>query len=583
MDYEVNNRVSLWTTIKRFLLGVLLITVIVFILLWLFPTKSSLNPLFQDVFRRNIESMRDAGEKYFTNERMPKNIGDKIRITLGEMLDKNLLLQFTDKNGKFCSNTESYIEVTKKDNEYEMKVNLSCPTEEAFIIVPLGCTDRCEDCKDKCETCPTTPTTKPSTTPATNPSQPTPNKPNPTPNKPDPTPSKPDPTPSKPDPDKPKTYEYEFMKMVYTKELAGYDCPTGYKQDPNNKQLCYKNNVITVQEPAKVNKTTQTANVIKNTTYKYQYTKTTPKKYSAWSDWSADKVYTANDNIVWGEQELIHNAKNGYSKKTITTTAYDKTKPIYQVTNDNVVGTYKQYVCSGYTYFKDSVTSKVYQTGDWVYSTTKTFDYVPSDTNTTKYVYVGMDFDKCSSSCTLKPYYIYKVYTRTIKEETRTSSQLSAVCKVEEKTINVYGMKKTFVGYLANKTQEVQYTYYYHTKTRTVLEDAKTYEKWSSSANDTALTKDGYKYTGKKEVASTTTTCPTGYTLNSNKTKCEKVVTTYTCPTGKLNGKVCNIEKTEKLTKNATPKYKTVQGVEYKWAKTKTLSGWTPTGRVREA
>lgn len=555
MDYEVSNRVSLWTTIKRFLLGVLLITVIVFILLWLFPTKSSLNPLFQDVFRRNIESMRDAGEKYFTNERMPKNVGDKIRITLGEMLDKNLLLQFTDKNGKFCSNTESYIEVTKKDNEYEMKVNLSCPTEEAFIIVPLGCTNRCEDCTDKCEKCVET---KPSTNPTKTP--------------------KPTPTP-----DKPKTYEYEFMKIVSKKELSGYECPTGYKQDPNNKQVCYKNNVVTKEEPAKVNKETKTANVITNNTYKYQYTKTTTKKYSAWSDWSEDKVYTANDNIVWGEQELVHNAKNGYSKKTVTTTAYDKTKPIYQITNDNVVGTYKQYVCSGYNYFKDSVTSKVYQTGDWVYNTTKTFDYVPSDTNTTKYVYVGMDFDKCSSTCTLKPYYIYKVYTRTIKEETRTTSQLSAVCNVEEKTINVYGMKKTFVGYLANKTQEVQYTYYYHTKTRTVLEDAKTYEKWSSSANDKTLINDGYKYTGKKEVASTSTTCPEGYKLNSNKTKCEKVVTNYVCPTGKKDEKVCIIETTQKLTEKGTPKYKTIQGVEYKWAKTKTLSGWTPTGRVREA
>ena len=545
MDYEVNNRVSLWTIIKRFLLGILLIAVVIFILLWLFPTKSSLNPLLQDVFRRNIESMRDAGDKYFTNERMPKKVGDTVRITLGEMLEKKLLLPFTDKNGKYCSNTKSYIEVTKKDNEYEMKVYLSCPTEEAFIIVPLGCTDRCQDCKE--ETKEIKETNQPTTVINTK-----------------------------------KTWEYEFQKEISTKQLIGYDCPTGYKQDPNNKQMCYKDSTKIVETKAEENKKTYTEDVITNTTYKYLYSKTTGKKYSEWSDWSADKVYTENDNIIWGEQELVHNAKNGYSKKTITTTKYDKNKPIYQITNDNVIGTYKQYLCSSYTYFKDSETSKTYQTGSWNYKNTITLEYVPSDTNTTKYVYVGMDYDKCSDTCTLKPYYIYKVYTRTITEESRTSEQLSAVCNVEEKTINVYGMKKTFVGYLADQVKEVKYTYYYHTKTRTITEEGKTTEKWSNSPKDTSLIKDGYTYTGKKEVEKTTTTCPNGYELNKDKTKCEKVVITYSCSVGKRVGKSCFATVPVKLTKEATPQYKTVPGITYTWAKTKTLSGWTPTGRSRQ-
>lgn len=537
MDYEVNNRVSLWTIIKRFLLGILLIAVVIFILLWLFPTKSSLNPLLQDVFRRNIESMRDAGEKYFTNERMPENVGDKVRITLGEMLDKNLLLQFTDKNGKYCSNTKSYIEVTKKETEYEMKVNLSCTTEEAFIIVPLGCIDRCIDCKKE-ETKPTAPTEK--------------------------------------------VWMYEFQKPISRQEITGYECPTGYKQDPNNKQMCYKEGSKIVETKAQENKKVETKDVIKNETYKYLYTKTTGKKYSEWSNWSEDKVYTENDNIIWGEQELVNNAKNGYSKKTITTTKYDKSKPIYQITNENLVGTYKQYLCSGYTYFKDSTSSKVYQAGSWNYQKTVTLEYVPEDTNTTKYVYVGMDFDKCSDTCTLKPYYIYKVYTRTITEESRTSQQLSAVCNVEEKTINVYGMKKSFVGYLANQVKEVQYTYYYHTKTRTIVEEGKTSKEWSTSDNDKKLISDGYKYTGEKEVTKTTTTCPKDYELNSSKTKCEKVKITYSCPAGKRIGKSCFKEVATKLTKAATPKYKTVPGVTYTWAKTKTLSGWTATGRSKQ-
>mgnify|MGYP006993386844 CR=1 FL=1 len=42
--------------------------------------------------------MKDAAESYFTLERLPQKEGDKITLTLKQMLDKKLLLPLTDKN-----------------------------------------------------------------------------------------------------------------------------------------------------------------------------------------------------------------------------------------------------------------------------------------------------------------------------------------------------------------------------------------------------------------------------------------------------------------------------------------------------
>ena len=197
---------SLWSKIKRFLLLILVIVLFIFVMLMIFPTKKSLDPLYQDVFRNNINSMKDAADKYFTNERMPKNVGDKVKITLREMLDKKLLLPFVDKNGNQCDLDKSYVQITKKDTEYEMKVNLLCTDQEAYIIEILGCTDRCLDCKkeEKEETKETTKTDK---------------KPGKT----------PDPTPTvNPPKDDPKETWYQLKKTETRKEINGYMCPEGY-------------------------------------------------------------------------------------------------------------------------------------------------------------------------------------------------------------------------------------------------------------------------------------------------------------------------------------------------------------------
>ena len=69
-------------------------------------------------------------------------------MTLKEMIDNKLILPLMDSNGKYCSEDDSYIEITKLENEYIIKVYLSCSDKQDYIIEHFGCYDICSDkCK----------------------------------------------------------------------------------------------------------------------------------------------------------------------------------------------------------------------------------------------------------------------------------------------------------------------------------------------------------------------------------------------------------------------------------------------------
>ncbi len=145
-------------SIKDIVLQLLFIVLLVFILIWLFPTKGylekkldgieagideKLKPLYTRLFTDNILTMKDAAKSYYTTPRLPQEVGDKVTMTLGEMYEKGLLLELVDSNNNSCDATKSYIELTKTEEEYELKVTLSCSDKEAYIIEHLGCYDYC--------------------------------------------------------------------------------------------------------------------------------------------------------------------------------------------------------------------------------------------------------------------------------------------------------------------------------------------------------------------------------------------------------------------------------------------------------
>ena len=137
--------------LRDIIIKVVFAIIFILIIIWLFPKTPNMKPFYSNVFRENISYMQDAAESYYTNDKLPKNVGDSVEMTLGEMIDKNIVLPFVDKDGKSCDTKASYVQVTKNAKDYTLLVNLVCPTEKNTLKKTLGCHDYCENCEKTAE------------------------------------------------------------------------------------------------------------------------------------------------------------------------------------------------------------------------------------------------------------------------------------------------------------------------------------------------------------------------------------------------------------------------------------------------
>ena len=60
----------------------------------------------------NINTMKDAAFEYFTVSNLPEKVGGTAELTLGQMVNQKLLIDFTN-DGDICDLDESYIRATK--------------------------------------------------------------------------------------------------------------------------------------------------------------------------------------------------------------------------------------------------------------------------------------------------------------------------------------------------------------------------------------------------------------------------------------------------------------------------------------
>ncbi len=192
-------------SVRDIILQILFVILFVLLMVWIFPTKgymrkffntniksettakvdansdskdvnlsedalNRLSALYSQIFADNVERMKDAAIGYYTNERLPQKVGQSDKMTLNQMYEKHLLLKLIDKDGNYADGEASYVEIIKYENEFRLKVNLKCGSQEDYIIVYLGCYDYCDAtgvCEKQKPTTPSTPS-KPSTpTPST--------------------------------------------------------------------------------------------------------------------------------------------------------------------------------------------------------------------------------------------------------------------------------------------------------------------------------------------------------------------------------------------------------------------------------
>ncbi len=620
-------------TIKDLLIRLILIIIFIFLLIWLFPMPD-LKPLNNQIFADNIDRMKDVAKSYYTLERLPKNINESKKMTLREMIDNKLILPLTDSNGKYCSEDDSYVEITKLENEYIIKVNLSCSDKQDYIKEHYGCYDICSD------TCKLLETTSKSGYAS------------------DITRKKTTLKPGKVTTKKTgKIYEYQFVKNECSEKFDKYVCDSGYYLvGSGNDYECIKNGSKVESYPAEektveVSSTdTKEADVVVDSSTEFK-------------DASCRYDYLTS-TIDAGYKKTIYNAE-----KTVTTQKVTADK----VTTYDVKGAEKTTVKASYTYVQnyDIINADKYATGyKWTYVSTvidrsPSLGYVNDDeklvlihqwqelvcessqactSTVTYYKYykyrkqaTGYEYscaaypnyelygtDKCRKATTKTkqcPDSSYKDTGSGCEKVTYSCSKYGSEYKSDgkgscTKTITSYkcpsGTKETSDPKYCNKEGVITYTCPPGTNKINETQCAK-YDYYCPDNTSTKEYKlNGTKCTVKTKVkvcscdkypgsvqtsdklhcaitnSSTRYSCSKypGYTQDGN--KCTKTVVTkktiLSCEKHKgttLDGKNCIKTVNTSDSKKANKSYKTVCETKYKWSTKTSIEGWTYTGKKR--
>lgn len=473
---------------RDFLLKLILIIIFVFLLVWLLPKfiapavvknldtettidSKQLDALGEQIFLDNLDAMKEAAITYYTDERLPKEIGESHKMTLSDMIGKKLIIALIDKNNKACDVEKSYVQITKSDEEYILKVNLKDSEKEDYILVHIGCYTYCDSyvCEKK-DTDIIIKGEKPTNKP-TDPSKPT-NKPT--------------------DPGKPEEPK-----------------PTDKPEEPEPSP--------TPTPPA-------------DPKYIYEYERTTGMEFSAWTGWSSwqgTSCQTQAINCSDSDPKCLLKQQLYSRKEKIGT--YQKK---YTTTYDDVVqtGSYTQKACSKYNYviinsttYATTTTYTIVNTitsstagskGSWTYNGRASYKNPPKSTSNVKYIWVGADYSYCEETCESLPTHIYDKYTYTgsmssVKNTTSTpggsssdsssDTSVSAECgSYVYKEVPIYGTIKK--SKIATRTEPLYGTVCYKsTKTRKLIDPGKTQYKWSHYG-DTSLLNNGWKYTGERKL-----------------------------------------------------------------------------------
>lgn len=472
---------------KDFLLKLILIIIFVFLLVWLLPkfiapaisknleknntnitiNNNEINALVSQIFIENLEKMKDAAISYYTNERLPQEDGGSDKMTLSDMIGKKIIAPLVDKNNKAVDVEESYVKITKTEDEYILKVNLKDSETEDYILVHLGCYDYCDGYLCEKETNTNNVPIKQGKEEETTTPEPTPTPiPQPTP-QPDPIPI-PDPdTPEEPEPSIPdvpddeQEYEYEYAKTT------GAKFTEWTKWTPYEKTNC-KTSAITCDE----NDTTCTLEL---------------------------KRYDRKEKIGTYEKEYV-----ATSNKQVQVTSYEQkscTNWKYIIINSKTYAVTKSYTTI------NTVTSSTQKSVEgWEFVSRKTYTNPPTSSNEKYYIFVGADYSNCSETCETLPKYVYDEYkyTGSMEEvdsttEPGSSTSVKVECgKIITKTIPVY--RTITVSDIATRTEPLYGTVCYKsTRTRDLITTGTTIKQWSYYNNQTLLN-DGWYYTGSVRI-----------------------------------------------------------------------------------
>ena len=546
---------------RNLIVKILLVLLFIFLLMWLFPIPN-LSPFYDKIFTQNINDMTDAAKSYFTVERLPKNEDETKKLTLKEMIDNKMIIEFTDSDGKKCDTTKSYVEVTKKNGEYIYKTNLSCSKQEDYVIEYFGCYDVCKD--NSCEVD----------------------------NKPD---------DNKTSNETKKITEYQFYKVVATKYIDKYLCKEGYTLSGNK---CIKTSQIKSEVDANIkcldgytyNSTSKKCEKIVSESEDAKLQCPSGYVYAS----SMNKCIKGTSNTV--DATLTYKCTTGTlvgTKCVINATSEVDATKVYSCKNGTLSGT--KCIVSG-SYETDA--SRHYYCNVGTLRGTKCVYEekveVPEECSYTRWVCSNKEYDRPKSNSSTKTFtrrlldikgtvYTYEECNRQYKctggGTTTETKEVSAEVEYRCTTGTLRGTKCVL-----DKNSEVNADVTYKCTTGT-LKGTKCVINTTKEVDATK----GYscqvgKLNGTKcditsvDVTDSVYYCEVG-TLNGNKcviTTTDKKDPTYYCDSDyTIAGKKCYKTTSTSDVIESEIVYKTKTEKVYKWSTSEKLEGWTRTGKTR--
>ena len=98
-----------------------------------------------ETFTNNINNMQKVSVEYFKTIDLPLEKGQSIKITLGELIEKELIVSVNSDSSNSCDTEKSYSEITREKSKYVVETTLKCGKEKDTIKTNFSLKD-CKNC-----------------------------------------------------------------------------------------------------------------------------------------------------------------------------------------------------------------------------------------------------------------------------------------------------------------------------------------------------------------------------------------------------------------------------------------------------
>ena len=149
--YEENEKRINWAIILKRLAMIIIALLVIFGIIGLITkctrnsdSKKSIEPENVNLSQQ-LDQVQEATLKYLTKDILPVELNSSKTIKLKYLATKNLIGTVKDATGTVCDTSSSYSEVTRLENNYALKISLTCGKNTDYRIIYIGCFDTCKD------------------------------------------------------------------------------------------------------------------------------------------------------------------------------------------------------------------------------------------------------------------------------------------------------------------------------------------------------------------------------------------------------------------------------------------------------